>query len=159
MWVNSGSDNGLSPGRRRAIIWTNADILSIRTHGTYFNDILFEIQIFFQENAFEHVVCEKGAILSRRRLLGIVRVLVCLCCGLVMLQVHLSISVGGANFTNNFLPQLKIYFALSQILMSQSRPEIWSPSAMVTTSANSLIMWSFKGPKLCWVLWNLLEMK
>ena len=25
-----GSDNGLSPGRRQAIIWTNAAILSIR---------------------------------------------------------------------------------------------------------------------------------
>ena len=45
-WVSIGSDNGLSPGRRQAIIWTNADILSIRPQGTYFNEILFEIQIF-----------------------------------------------------------------------------------------------------------------
>ena len=29
-----GSDNGLSPGRRQAIIWTNAAILWIRTIGT-----------------------------------------------------------------------------------------------------------------------------
>ena len=28
-----GSDNGLSPGRRQAIIWTNAGILLIRTLG------------------------------------------------------------------------------------------------------------------------------
>ena len=46
IWVNTGSDNGLSPGRRQTIVWTNADILSIRTQETYFNDILFEIQIF-----------------------------------------------------------------------------------------------------------------
>ena len=29
-----GSDNGLSPGRRQAIIWTNAGIVLIRTSGT-----------------------------------------------------------------------------------------------------------------------------
>ena len=44
--VSIGSDNGLSPGRRQAIISTNADILSIRPQGTYFNEILFDIQIF-----------------------------------------------------------------------------------------------------------------
>ena len=43
-WVNIGSDNGLSPGRRHAIIWTNADILLIRPQGTYFNEILFKMQ-------------------------------------------------------------------------------------------------------------------
>ena len=40
-----GSDNGLSPGRRQAIIWTNAGILSIGHLGTNFNEILIEIQI------------------------------------------------------------------------------------------------------------------
>ena len=41
----TGSDNGLSPGRRQAIIWTNARILSIGHLGTNFNEILIEIQI------------------------------------------------------------------------------------------------------------------
>ena len=41
-----GSDNGLSPGRRQAIIWTNAGILLIRTPGTNFSEILSEIHIF-----------------------------------------------------------------------------------------------------------------
>ena len=41
-----GSDNGLSPGRRQAIIWTNAGILSIRTLGTNFSEILSEIHAF-----------------------------------------------------------------------------------------------------------------
>ena len=45
-----GSDNGLSPGRRQAIIWTNAGILLIGP---------------FQENAFESVVWKTAAILSR----------------------------------------------------------------------------------------------
>ena len=41
-----GSDNGLSPGRRQAIIWTNAGILLIRPLGTHFNDMLIEILTF-----------------------------------------------------------------------------------------------------------------
>ena len=35
-----GSDNGLSPGRRQAIIWNNDRILLIRPLGTNFSDIL-----------------------------------------------------------------------------------------------------------------------
>ena len=41
-----GSDNGLSPGQRQAIIWTNAGILLIGPLGTNFNEILFEIRKF-----------------------------------------------------------------------------------------------------------------
>ena len=41
-----GSDNGLSPGRRQAIIWTNAGILLIRTIGTNFSEILGKIHSF-----------------------------------------------------------------------------------------------------------------
>ena len=40
------SDNGLSPGRRQAIIWTNAGMLLIRPLGTNFNEILIEIHTF-----------------------------------------------------------------------------------------------------------------
>ena len=41
-----GSDNGLSPGRRQAIIWNNAEILLIRTLETNFSEILIGIQTF-----------------------------------------------------------------------------------------------------------------
>ena len=41
-----GSDNGLSPGQRQAIIWTNAGILWIRPLWTNFSEILIRIQIF-----------------------------------------------------------------------------------------------------------------
>ena len=51
-----GSGNGLSPGRRQAIIWTNAGILLIGPLGTNF---------FIQENAFENVVWKMAAILYR----------------------------------------------------------------------------------------------
>ena len=41
-----GSDNGLSPGRRQAIIWTNAGILLIGPSGINFNEIFIEILAF-----------------------------------------------------------------------------------------------------------------
>ena len=41
-----GSDNGLSPDRRQAIIWTNAGILLIWPLGTNFSETLIEIHIF-----------------------------------------------------------------------------------------------------------------
>ena len=44
--TNIGSDNGLSPGRRQAIIWTNARVLLIRPLGTNFSEILIKINTF-----------------------------------------------------------------------------------------------------------------
>ena len=41
-----GSDYGLSPGRRQAIIWTNAGIMLIGPLGTNFSEILIEIYTF-----------------------------------------------------------------------------------------------------------------
>ena len=42
--IISGSDNGLSPDRRQAIIWTNAGLLSIEPLRTYFSENLIKIQ-------------------------------------------------------------------------------------------------------------------
>ena len=42
----TGSDNGLSPGRRQAITWTNVGILLIGPLGTNFSGILIGIQTF-----------------------------------------------------------------------------------------------------------------
>ena len=42
----TGSDKGLSPGRRQVIIWTNAGILLIGPLGTIFNENLIGIQTF-----------------------------------------------------------------------------------------------------------------
>ena len=41
-----GSDNGLSPERRQAIIWTSAGNLLIGPLGTNFSEILININIF-----------------------------------------------------------------------------------------------------------------
>ena len=41
-----GSDSGLSPGRRQAIIWTSAGIVLIGSLGTNFSEIVIEIITF-----------------------------------------------------------------------------------------------------------------
>ena len=41
-----GSDHTMSPVQRQAIIWTKWWLVVNMTHGTYFNEILFEIQMF-----------------------------------------------------------------------------------------------------------------
>ena len=48
-WISIGSDIGLSPDRRQAIIWTNAKILWIGTLGTNFNEIWIKIQKFYSQ--------------------------------------------------------------------------------------------------------------
>ena len=52
-----GSDNGLSPGQRQAIIRTNAEILFIRTLGINFNEILIEIHTF----SFKKIILKKSS--------------------------------------------------------------------------------------------------
>ena len=41
-----GPDNGLSPGRRQAIIWTKVGILLIGILGIHFSEIIIEINTF-----------------------------------------------------------------------------------------------------------------
>ena len=48
--TNIGSDNGLSPARCQAIIWTNAGILLIGPLGTNFSEILIAIETFSFKN-------------------------------------------------------------------------------------------------------------
>ena len=62
----TGSDNGLSPERHQAIIWTNAEILLIGPLGTNFSEIFYRnSNIFIEEKTFENVVCEMLFISSR----------------------------------------------------------------------------------------------
>ena len=57
------SDNGLSPCRCQAIIWTNAGLLLIGPSGTNFSKNI-NSYIFIQENAFVNFVCKIAATLS-----------------------------------------------------------------------------------------------
>ena len=68
-----GSDNGLSPGRRQAIIWTNAGILSIGPLETNFSEILIEIIIV----SFKKMRLKVSSAIRRPFCLGL-NVLMCL---------------------------------------------------------------------------------
>ena len=59
-----GSDNGLSPERRQANIWTNAAINWNLGNKLQWNSKR-NSYIFIHENAFENIVCETAVILSR----------------------------------------------------------------------------------------------
>ena len=65
----TGSDNGLSPGRRQAIIWNNVGILLIGPLGTNFSEISIGIQTFSFKKMRLKVssvkICEMEAMLSR----------------------------------------------------------------------------------------------
>ena len=59
-----GLDNGLSPDRHKAMIWTNASIMLItpfRKRQWHLN----QNTIFLEENEYQNVVCKMAAILSR----------------------------------------------------------------------------------------------
>ena len=61
-----GSDNGLSPDWRQAIIWTNAGKLLIGPIETNSNEnLISKFKHFNSINAFENIVCEMAAILFR----------------------------------------------------------------------------------------------
>ena len=64
--INIGSDNGLSPGRRQA---NHLSLCWNIVNSTLRNKLQWNINrnwyISIQENAFENVVCEMSAILSR----------------------------------------------------------------------------------------------
>ena len=55
-----GSDNGLSPDRRQAIIWTNAGLLLIGPLGTNFSEILIEILAFLFKKMHLIMLSAKG---------------------------------------------------------------------------------------------------
>ena len=62
-----GSDNGLSPGRRQAIIWNNDGIWLIRTFGKNFSEIFSKIHTFSFKKIHlkKKTVWKRTAILSR----------------------------------------------------------------------------------------------
>ena len=66
--VSIGSDNGLSPIRHQAIIWTNAGIFLIEPLGTKFSEIPIEIHTFsFNKMHLKMPSAKMAAILSRGR--------------------------------------------------------------------------------------------
>ena len=67
--VSIGSDNGLAPGRRQAIIWTNAGALSIGLLGTICSEIrIGNLSFWFNKKHLKLSSAKMAAILSRGRL-------------------------------------------------------------------------------------------
>ena len=65
-WAIIGSDNGVSPVRRQALIWTNARTLLIGPLGTDFTEILIEIYTFsFKKMSLKMSSVKMAAILSK----------------------------------------------------------------------------------------------
>ena len=96
-WVNIASDNGLSPGRRQAIIWTNAGIFLIGPLRTNFSEILIEIWVFsFKKMRLKMSSATMMAILSRGRWVG----------------THLTKSFGAHNRGNILAIVLAVIFML-----------------------------------------------
>ena len=73
------TDNGLSPDRRRAIIWTNDGILLIGPLGTNFSEILIEINTFS---------CKKNDLKMSSRIWRL------FCIGLIVLMTRIGSSNG-----------------------------------------------------------------
>ena len=56
----TGSDNGLSPGRRQAIIWTSSVLLLIGFFVTKLSEILIEIYTFSFNECIGKCLMENG---------------------------------------------------------------------------------------------------
>ena len=85
-----GSDNGLSPGRRQVIIWTNAGILLIGPLGTNFSETLIAIETFSFKK--KHLKMSSGN--CRPFCLGL---------NVLMLAALLTLCEGNPPFTSGFL--------------------------------------------------------
>ena len=59
-----GSNNGLSPGRRQAIIWTDVGILLIGSWGTNFSEIWIGIETFSLKKIHLKMSSAKGRLFS-----------------------------------------------------------------------------------------------
>ena len=61
-----GSDNGLSPGRRQAIIWTNAGILLIGPLGTNFSSVSMRIPKLVRCHSYIEIIMHFKVVLFLR---------------------------------------------------------------------------------------------
>ena len=119
IWVSKitiiGTDNGLSPGRRQAIIWTSVWILLIGPLGTNFSEILIEIYAFSFKN--RHLKMSSGK--WRPFCLG--------------LNVLIGITTAKQNTTKPCA-----YFMAHYVLVSQT-------TQLLPLTHSSLISWKLSG--------------
>ena len=85
-----GSDNGLSPGRRQAITWTNVRILLIGPLGTNFSEILIKIHTL----SFMKIYLKISSAKWRLFCLGLSELTAHLCCPPMADHVNVNCCVG-----------------------------------------------------------------
>ena len=105
--TNIGSDNGLSPGRRQVIIWTNAGIFLIGTLETNLNEILIEIRAF----SFTKIDLKMSSVKWRP-----------FCLGLNELMIYRT-------------PGLKAPRKVSNKMVARTQEDIWGMSFPLTNAA------------------------
>ena len=131
-----GSDNGLPPNRRQAVIGTNAGILLIRTLGTNFSEILGEIHSFsFKEMHFKMSS-------AKRRLfsLGLNELSWCLLWGTTLDVISTVI------FTNIWLSILLVWDLSLPMILKVKDHWLFHPSNVVRYKMSSWIILSYHLP-------------
>ena len=119
-----GSDNGLSPGWRQAIFWTNAGILLIRTLGTNASEILSEIHTFSFTKMHLKVSSAKWRLF--RLGLNVLRELVW------VLSVYFSfVSTSGAVIHEEYVTKHWLWYTL------RNTREHWLPYTLITRNIDS----------------------
>ena len=130
-----GSDNGLSPGRRQAIIWTNAGILLIGPLGTNFSEILSKIHTFSFKKMHLKMLSDKWRPF-------------CLCLNvLTELISKNSLTLSCSSNSNYFLQSLKVHAKFPCVLYEHQRIsiEFVSPYHCFLTFPDLLLSWRLAG--------------
>ena len=140
-----GSDNGLSPGRRQAIIWTNAGILLIGPLGTKFSEILIKIYTF----SFKKINLKVSSGKWRPSCLGLNE--------LIRLYLQLSITLAIANAMHICLYVFAVFFSNGRCRRKCLMQGIFEHSGMQLGPANfnkSVTCGMYNGLWLIIPLWN-----
>ena len=121
-----GSYNGLSPGRRQAIIWTNAGILLIGPLGTNFSEFLIQIQTFsFKKIHLKMSSAKWGPFCLGLNVLNILSSMECICSIWAtwhMCCYNLALPIETSKYTGLQCKWWYGYWMYSVIYMQSCRP-------------------------------------
>ena len=115
IWVGNPtiiiSNNGLSPDRRQAIIWTNDGILLIISLGTHLSEILSELRSFSFKKMYLKMSSAKMAYISSRAQ--------CVKCDLKHQHINImerqSDIYSGISDISNLISDISSYWEISEI--------------------------------------------
>ena len=139
--VSIGSDNGLAPNRRQAIIWTNAGLLSIGPLVTNFSEILIKIQNFSLtkmhlkiSSAKWRTFCPESNIVAWHSILGRYTFYSMLQTTLNLLGIHNIMSRPKTDLCSTSLLR-----PFRQINLNWKKKKKWNFSKVCTSSPKGLI--------------------